>query len=68
MAKHQEQEYKGKWQVTMDHCHKCGHKNTGVHPVTCEYLECAICGHMNPAPFIDSDGIVNWPAIPDEIL
>ena len=42
-----------KWQVTKQPCDKCGYIQISVHPQVCEYLECAICGFMNPAPYIE---------------
>lgn len=41
-----------KWQTTKQPCDKCGHVQVSVHPVTCEYLECSVCHHMNPAPYV----------------
>lgn len=41
------------WQASEVECDKCGYKWAAVHPVTCEYLECPICQHMNPAPFVE---------------
>lgn len=34
-------------------CDKCGHEWAAVHPVVAEYLECPVCHHMTPAPYID---------------
>ncbi len=48
-----EGKYEGKWQVTRIDCDKCGAEWIAVHPVVCEYLECAVCGHMTPAPFVE---------------
>lgn len=42
-----------KWQTTRQACNKCGHIQVSVHPVVCEYLECSVCHHMNPAHYIE---------------
>lgn len=42
-----------KWQTTKQTCNVCGYVQVSVHPSTCEYLECANCHHMNPAPYLD---------------
>lgn len=34
-------------------CDACGYRWAAVHPATCEYLECPICRHMTPAPYIE---------------
>ncbi len=44
-----------KWQTTKAPCNNCGHVNVSVHPEVCEYLECSICHHMNPAPYIEPE-------------
>lgn len=41
-----------KWQATKQPCNNCGHVQVSVHPVVCEYLECSVCHHMNPAPYV----------------
>lgn len=43
----------GKWQTTMMDCDACGYEWIAVHPDVCEYLECPICHHMTPAPYIE---------------
>lgn len=48
-------EYKGKWQASLMQCDKCANRWAATHPVTCEYLECPICHHMNPAPFVEEE-------------
>jgi len=34
-------------------CDACGYEWAAVHPVVAEYLECPVCHHMTPAPFIE---------------
>ncbi len=34
-------------------CDACGYEWAAVHPVVCEYLECPVCHHMTPAPFVE---------------
>lgn len=41
------------WQTSSMECNKCAYEWVAVHPSTCEYLECPICHHMNPAPYIE---------------
>ena len=41
------------WQASLIVCDKCGHTWAAVHPSCCEYLECPVCHHMNPAPYIE---------------
>lgn len=45
--------YKGKWQATRMDCDKCGYKWAAVHPFVAEYLQCPVCGHMTPAPYVE---------------
>lgn len=47
------EEWIGKWQATEMSCGMCGWGWAAVHPVVCEYLECPVCSHLNPAPFIE---------------
>lgn len=44
------------WQVSTMECDKCAFRWVAVHPVTCEYLQCEICNHMNPAPYVEPEG------------
>jgi len=41
------------WQTTRQTCNQCGHVQVCVHPSDCEYLECSVCHHMNPAPYVE---------------
>lgn len=55
------EEYKGKWQATYMVCNECENEWSAVHPVTCEYLACPRCFHLNPSPYIDEEtGKVTW--------
>lgn len=47
--------YTGKWQSTMMDCDGCGFKWAAVHPVVAEYLQCPVCGHMTPAPYVEEN-------------
>jgi hypothetical protein len=46
--------YAGPWQSTAMDCDACGYKWAAVHPVVAEYLECPVCHHMTPAPYVES--------------
>jgi hypothetical protein len=47
-----------KYQSTLMTCNGCGYRWAAVHPVVAEYLECPVCHHMTPAPFIEgTEGI-----------
>jgi hypothetical protein len=49
------------WQASQMHCGECVHEWVAVHPIEEEYLQCPVCDHMNPAPFIDPEsGEVKW--------
>lgn len=43
----------GKWQATRMDCDACGHEWAAVHPVEAEYLECPVCHHMTPDPYVE---------------
>jgi len=38
-------------------CDACGYEWAAVHPVVAEYLECPVCHHMTPAPFVEGTEI-----------
>ena len=42
-----------KWQSTKMDCDACGYEWAAVHPVIAEYLECPVCHHMTPAPYVE---------------
>lgn len=48
-----------KWQSTMMDCDACGYEWAAVHPVVAEYLECPVCHHMTPAPYIEETENMN---------
>ena len=41
------------WQASLIECDKCGTKWAVAPPADCEYLECPICHHMNPAAYVE---------------
>lgn len=41
-----------RWQATWMDCDKCGYEWAAAHPEVCEYLECPVCQHFTPAPYI----------------
>ena len=55
-----------KWQTTKQPCNNCGHVQVSVHPEVCEYLECSVCHHMNPSPYLQED-MNKWNSKPPDV-